>query len=319
MTAKFPPDRSVAAEAAGWIARLQREDRDAELEQDFRSWLRSDPAHAAAFEHATTLWHQLPGVGSVFRQQERQRLGWQQLAMAAAVLMVAGLAWFAWSLRGDTYATAVGEQRLVKLEDGSWITLNTDTVIRARFGGAERIVSLERGEALFDVAKDVRRPFIVHTGSETVRAVGTSFVVRSDGDVVSVALLEGKVLVAPAARALSRTKLKQAAEMTAGSYWRSQDRTVLAMSQTQMDELTAWRHGELIFNNMALRDAVAEMNRYSEVPLVIATPSAGDLRITGVFKVRDHAAFARTVAAVHGLNMVASPQRLLISADGSEH
>lgn len=313
MTSKSPHDRAIAAEAAAWIAQLQRPDRDADLENALRGWLRSDPAHAAAFEEATTVWHQLPGVGAMYRERTHRRRHWKQLAVAASVTLVAGALLLLHLLSGEVYVTAVGEQRLVKLQDGSWITMNTDTVMKTRYGAGERYVALERGEAIFDVAKDADRPFIVATGDERVRALGTSFAVRRDDATVSVLLLEGKVAVEPARPQLLGGRKVRPVQMLAGQGWRSQDNAVTRLTAAHLGRLTAWRHGELVFDAMTLRDAIAEMNRYSARPLVIQTPAAGNLPISGVFRIRESEEFARTVAALYELRVTMDDRQILLS------
>lgn len=314
MVSKASHDRSIAAEAATWIAQLQRPDRDADLENAFRKWLRSDPAHATAFEQATTVWNQLPGVGAMYRERAQRRTPWRRLAVAATVILVTGVLLLRF-LGGNVYGTAIGEQRLVKLEDGSWITMNTNTIARVRYSADRRYIVLERGEAIFDVAKDATRPFIVATRRERIRAIGTSFAVRRDDAAVSVTLLEGKLLIEPPWQ-WGGAKVERT-EMVAGQGWRSQDRTLIALSASHLEELTAWRHGELIFNDMPLRDAVAEMNRYSDKPLVIQTPAVGSLPITGVFKIRESAKFAQTVAALYGLSVVVQDERILLSGSAT--
>jgi len=312
MFSELPEDRSADAEAAAWIARLQRPDRNAELEHAFRKWLRSDPAHAAAFEQATTLWNELPGVGGMFRERTQRRRRWPQIAAAAAVILLAGSALLLQFPRGNVYSTAIGEQRLVKLEDGSWMTMNTDTVVRVRYGVSRRYVVLERGEALFDVSKDANRPFVVAADHEEVRAVGTSFVVRKDASIVAVTLLEGRLKVESPGRLWGTDKVARA-EMVAGQSWRSQDNALATLTPADLEELTAWRHGELVFDAMSLRDAVAEMNRYNEKPLVIQAPAAGSLPVSGVFNIRGNKEFAQTVAVVHGLSVVVEDNRILLS------
>jgi transmembrane sensor len=312
MTSKPPHDRVIAAEAAAWIAQLQRPDRDADLENAFRGWLRSDPAHAAAFEDATMVWHQLPGVGAMYRERTGHRSRWKQFAVAASVMLVAGALLLMHLLSGEVYVTAVGEQRLVKLQDGSWISMNTDTVVKTRYGTGERYVALERGEAIFDVAKDADRPFVVATGDERVRALGTSFAVRRDAATVSVLLLEGTVAIEPPRPRFGGRKVKPT-QMLAGQGWRSQDNAVTQLTEAHLGRLTAWRHGELVFDAMTLRDAIVEMNRYSVRPLVIQTPAAGTLPITGVFRIRESEEFARTVAALYGLRVTADDRQILLS------
>ena len=82
---------------------------------------------------------------------------------------------------GDLYATKVGEQQLVVLDDGTRMTLNTDTRVRVEIGPDLRSVNVQAGEALFEVAKDPRRPFVVHVADSEVVALGTVFSVRLRG------------------------------------------------------------------------------------------------------------------------------------------
>ena len=99
-----------------------------------------------------------------------------------------------WNGQG-LYTTAVGEQRVIQLADGSNVSLDTDSRIRVRFAGAERRLELERGQALFDVADD-GRPFVVVAGDTSITAVGTVFDVRRHSDGVKVTLVSGVVDVA---------------------------------------------------------------------------------------------------------------------------
>ncbi|MGE5501698.1 MAG: FecR family protein, partial [Ignavibacteriales bacterium] len=192
-----PP--SVRAEAAAWVARLQGPSRDKAAEQAFRRWIEADPAHAAAFDRATQVWEGIGGaaVGMKVGAGVRDRMRMRVAASVVAGLLLAGGGWAV--LRDPVYATHVGEQRTVRLEDGSVLALNTDTKVVVHYTKARRDLRLVRGEAQFDVAKNRARPFIVTAEGEQVRAVGTSFVVRDEGHAVSVTLLEGKVTVTPTA------------------------------------------------------------------------------------------------------------------------
>src|SRR4029077_19161785 len=92
-------------------------------------------------------------------------------------------------------STDIGERSLLVLADGSKVTLNTASAVHADYTGPERRVTLVRGEAFFDVAKDHTRPFVVSAGSRNVIAVGTAFDVRLQDRRVRVTLVEGKVRV----------------------------------------------------------------------------------------------------------------------------
>src|SRR5690606_20513701 len=105
-------------------------------------------------------------------------------------------AWVTLSPGGERYASNVGEVRRIALDDGSYMLLNTDSLAVIQFSEARRDVRLEKGEALFEVAKDPQRPFVVNAGDLTVKAVGTAFVVRREDSSVEVTVTEGVVEVA---------------------------------------------------------------------------------------------------------------------------
>lgn len=116
--------------------------------------------------------------------------------IAASLFIVMAAGTWAFLQRG-TYSTTIGEQRSVRLEDGSTVDLNSQSKVRVRFSEHRRSVELLEGQALFRVVKDISRPFIVATDSTHVRAVGTQFDVyrKSSGTVITV--IEGRVAVLP--------------------------------------------------------------------------------------------------------------------------
>jgi transmembrane sensor len=118
-------------------------------------------------------------------------------AAAASILLVtAALATYLLMPSG-VYATVLGEQRSLALSDGSTVQLNSLSKIRIRYSEHERTVDLVQGQALFHVAKDTARPFVVYSLSTRVRAVGTQFdVYRKSGETI-VTVVEGRVAVIP--------------------------------------------------------------------------------------------------------------------------
>jgi transmembrane sensor len=114
-------------------------------------------------------------------------------------------AWHAWA--APTYATGIGEQRLVRLDDGTRLSLNSGTRVRIAYDDSARRVELERGEAYFEVAHNPARPFIVTAGNHQVTALGTVFVVRYETAQTAVTLLEGRVAVLPVPDSPSLTPL----------------------------------------------------------------------------------------------------------------
>nr|WP_257215131.1 FecR domain-containing protein [Sphingomonas sp. R-74633] len=202
--------------------------------------------------------------------------------------------------RPAAYSTAIGEQKVATLEDGSRIALNTDSSVEVRYDAKERLVELDRGEAMFEVAHNSARPFLVRAGDKQVRAVGTSFVVRREGGTVIVTLLQGKVSV---------TDIRPAATKPLPTYLNPGDRLRAPLEgPAQIDAqpadiATAWRRGQAMFSDTPLADAVIELNRYGGPRLIVDDPRLAGLRISGVFATNDTGEFARAVAALHGLRV----------------
>ena len=214
--------RDVEAEAAAWVARLQSTPRDPATEAALKSWLGADADHRDAFERATEIWAIIPGAaafgkgtrpasaasGGHVMAGERGRLVRMVAIAASLLLMVAAPAWLIEMQRPAAYVTGVGEQEVASLADGSRVALNTDTALEVDYKPGIRQITLEHGEAMFDVAHNAARPFIVAAGDTRVRAVGTSFIVRRiDGD-VQVTLLKGKVAVSTVQPADDRARPK---------------------------------------------------------------------------------------------------------------
>lgn len=233
------------------------------------------------------------------------------------ILLVFGVG--AWGLNhfwlNPSYATRIGEQRLVRLEDGSRITLNSNTLIRVDCCDIERRVRLERGEAYFEVARDAARPFIVVAGDHQVTALGTAFVVRHDGTRTAVTLVEGKVAVSARSPEETTTATKSHDSPRESVLLPGQRLTFSGGAAPRLDEprleaVTAWRRGEVMLDRTTLADAVAEMNRYDERMLVIDDPGVAALRISGIYHAGDSEEFAETVARLYGLYVVRQRGRI---------
>lgn len=317
MSYQTPEQRRIDAEAAAWIARLQSSDRCDATDDALRAWLYADGAHEEAFERATEIWGILPGaalvaanaagtpvVRPVLRPARMARPSpvWG-LALAACLLLVVMVGGGWWLMnRSLGYSTQVGEQKVATLKDGTRIALNTDTELAIDYEADVRRVRLDRGEAMFEVAPNPKRPFIVTAGDRTVRAVGTSFIVRRTAGGIVVTLIEGKVAVnqigaARAHAADAPTLLRAGERLTV-----SADAPSL-IDQPLMEAATAWRRGQAVFTDMPLSTAVAELNRYGGPRITIGDPRLASLRVSGVFATNDTAEFASAIAALHNLHV----------------
>ncbi|MBB4632946.1 transmembrane sensor [Sphingosinicella soli] len=214
---------------------------------------------------------------------------------AAATAAVALTAWFGFDTSAEAYATTRGEVRLVPLHDGSQMTLNTATRAEVRFTQRERQVVLSSGEALFDVAGDAGRPFVVIAGNMTIRAIGTSFTVRRLPDrSVQVLVREGVVELRPGSGG-SKPGTRIAANTRAVAVSDAPIR-VADLPPAEVSRALAWREGMLSFEDETLADAAAEFARYSDWRISFADPALGGETITGLYSASNPRGFARAVA-----------------------
>ena len=343
--ASSPGRVTVADAAAEWLATLSDSACTDEERQQFATWLRRSNLHVEEFLRLSVLARKLgepavwadasarqliaaakassapvahlpnsPGSASNAAPNAGQsrRTRWMLPAAAAAGALVA-IALFAFDRgyldgQGTTYATAVGEQRSITLQDGSLVELNTQSRLRARFTAAARTVELLQGEAVFKVAKNPQRPFRVLSGPSEIVAVGTAFNVyaRNSGTVVTV--LEGRVRVSRAdagspARGTVRQVHEYAIELARGEQAViAPKRPIVRNVLADPDKATAWTERRLIFEDTPLAAVTAEFARYYTAKTIrIADPSLAQLHITGVFDASDPAslvAFLKTFGAI---------------------
>jgi len=312
----------VAAEASAWFIEFRTGELTSGDRARFYEWLRRSPDHIQAYLEIAEGWAELP------TSDPEQRLDIQTLiararqgqdenvvslslretalpkrklpsmralaASLAGVALVLGVAVWSYLHHADTYRTGVGEQRTVRLLDGSTIELNALSSIRVRLSKNTREVDLKEGQALFRVAKDSVRPFLVHSDGTTVRAVGTQFdVYRKDtGTVVTV--VEGRVAVAEVdntgdvfdegvSHPVKPLFLVAGEQVTVPTQRAAEEKP----KRADVAVATAWVQKRLIFEETPLAEVAEEFNRYNSRRLVIVDARLGSVGISGVYSSTD--------------------------------
>jgi len=306
-------DERLINEASAWFSRLNTRSVSAKTLEGFREW-RQGPGHREAYAEVERAWrrtsmlqgdaHAEDAVTEALQRANARRtrpaaMPWGRVALVAATLLLVttlgvGAATRS-GLMGPRYSTGVGEQRLVQLADGSRVRLDTDTRVAVRFSGERRLVRLQRGQAMFDVAHDAHRPFIVEAGAADVRALGTRFDVRRDAGHVRVTLVEGRVEVRPTGGAPTAAVILRPGEQVFANGGLSHPRPA------DISAATSWVDGRLLFHAIPLRQAVAEMNRYSRRRIVLTAPDVADETVSGAFDTGNVDGFVSAVSRLHGL------------------
>jgi len=304
MTAKFEVIEggdSVRRQAAAWFARQRADDVSVEDTRAWQQWLEADARHRAAYARLEHLWSGLgahaahPEVAARIDPAPQKTIAvstgrrtttapWRVRLGVAAMLVLAVLgAW--WTpvpppVQDTLYATAVGAHREIVLEDGSRISLDTDTRLRVAYRDTERSLFLEQGRAFFQIAHE-QRPMRIRSAHGGVRVVGTAFELDQRTDALDITLIEGRVELLPLSDNMGDATPRP---MVAGH------RARLAMGQAPRIETSetssppVWLSGRLVFEDATLAEALIEFNRYSLDQWVIDDPALAGIRLTGVFR-----------------------------------
>lgn len=301
------------AEAAAWIALLHSSERNSEIEAGLKRWIAADPLNAAAWEAATDIWNETSGLPRRIPQapipsSRSTRPPYLRPVLAMAVILCLACGGYALQyFLHSTVNTVVGEQRTLNLEDGTRVELNTDSHLVVKYDRSSRTVILNSGEAYFQVAHE-QRPFIVIAGDRKVLALGTAFTVRRDDSAdtaLTVTLIEGRVAVAPVetGRTAEATPAPEVKILNPGERLLVRKHSRPTVDSPAMDKVTGWMRGQLIFDHTPLRDAVAELNRYSATKIAVASAEAAAIPVGGVFRIGDSRSFARAVAETYNLRL----------------
>jgi transmembrane sensor len=256
-----------------------------------------------------------PPAGGPTRHGPRFRV----VLAACITLAVVGISPWLFSQR-DTYSTRIGEQRSFGLEDGSTITLNSHSRVRIRYGEAERSVELLEGQALFRVAKDAARPFVVHTDSTSVRAVGTQFDVYKRHNGTTVTVLEGRVAVLTQPLDLGPTEPGTARPAPEPALLGAGEQLTIAPAappeephRADATAATAWTQHKIVFQRTPLSEVVDEFNLYNSRTLVITDETLAEIRITGVFSSTDPNSLLRFLRELPDVDVRETPADIRIT------
>jgi transmembrane sensor len=323
---KGPEERQ--AEAAAWQVHFW--DNDLNSTPEFESWLMSHEGNRRAWSRVHHRWKLLDQytTSPEFLDLRRRTLGkvrsmgrrrWasrfpsigrlHRTAVAAAILILAGAVTY--KIFGpQVYETGVGERRVVTLADGSQVQLDSLTKLRINYSEHARDLELIKGQARFDVARDVQRPFSVLAAGQKVIATGTAFNVDLLNRELFVTLIEGRVAVLPETGALPKNRPAASSslgtgsspstitpsipkpeskpiELEAGQQLTIGESGAAKVAEANVQQATAWQSGQIVVEDEPLSAVVARVNRYSPRPVTLADEKIALLRISGVFNTGD--------------------------------
>jgi transmembrane sensor len=310
-------------EACEWFIECRAGELDETSRSQFDCWLRKSPEHLSAYLEIAAIWNEGPSLDPSSKW-DRQALVSQAtqdtgnvvtlargelaampptevpprrrrvfaIAACVAILGLAAAATSVWlvPLRAPEYVTATGEQRSLALEDGSAIELNSRSKIQVRYSRHERTIDLLQGQALFHVAKDTARPFVVRSGEMRVSAVGTQFDMYQKPSGTVVTVLEGRVAV-------------RSVILATGEQAIITPKTVRKTEHPNLAAATAWTQRQIVFDSASLTEVAEEFNRYNQRELVIDRAALGNLHVSGIFSSTDSASLIRFLRQRPGLRI----------------
>lgn len=352
--------QTITREACAWIARLDASEPTEKMHDEFRLWMAKSPEHAAEIKRLSVLWGELniltelavPQEPLSVQKREKVTRFWPSAiagaVIAATVLLSVALLFNSAKLDGlyfndgQTYITAVGEQRRITLDDGSTMLLNTNSEVEVRYDAEQRRIHLLSGQAHFDVQKDPVRPFLVYTSQGVVKAVGTAFSVYLKNDGIDVTVTEGTVEfdvakhldnTADAASMGKKNIVRNntgtvnsseveagisnhvaVARVTAGQ--RATAHGAIASIETiekdRLEREQSWQEGVLRFSGEPLERIVTEISRYTQQTIIIEDPQLRTLRLGGVFKLGETEKLFSALESGFGVQIKRSGDKVIL-------
>ncbi|MDO9105567.1 MAG: FecR family protein [Methylovulum sp.] len=274
----------IDEQAVSWFVRLRSSSISREKKASFTDWLQQNPEHQKAFDEICLLWGDTQlkkalGETELERPKKpRHSFQWPLFMAASLVLLLVFRTDIKIFLQAD-YVTDIGKQQRIRLDDGSHVTLNTDSAITVNLKHDQRLVELLKGEAFFDVEPDADRPFIVDGSHSSTRVLGTRFFVHENDNGDEVNVLSGRVEVSNKHHREESVILHDDDNVSVNR---------MGLSKTNNPKLaTSWLDGYLVFQDVALTDAIAQIQRYRNGVVVFRDTRLKQFRINGRISLHD--------------------------------
>ncbi len=341
---------AIAQQAAEWFIANQSGSVGEEAAAEFLAWLKTSPVHvreylgvarvarhlpaaageprvpletflaqaaAAGDESVVALPKLAPGKGRFTARDLWSRA----LPIAATVLALAvGAIW--WAHDGEllgipkTYRTAHGEQRVERLPDGSLLRLDTDSEATVRYSGRERLIELNRGQALLEVARESHRRFRVAAGDAGAIAIGTQFDVYRKVGATEFTVAHGEIAVFTGEPSWlhSAAGIPATVQRVTAGYQVHIDGGILSAQPVpvDLDQTLGWVQHKIVFDHRPLGEVTAEFNRYGSIPVEVEDEALRTLLVSGMFDANDTDSFVAFLQTLPGVRVEKTPTRIRV-------
>ena len=327
--------KSVREAAIAWFLRMQQMDIEHPDRSKFEAWLMLDASHQQAYQAVSEVWEGFDSTSDLksldaamaqkaFLEQQRSRKLSQSITGVLSILLIAVFSLFGyhtWQAQPTLEIVAIAEVGQVKaqtLEDGTKLNINANSEVEVTYYRNKRLVKLNRGEVIFEVARDESRPFIVDSGYGRITVLGTRFAVNRLQKRTRVSVDHGRV----------QFEAVDANGSVSQSPLILKNGEVAELQQNQMPKRTAqcasdafsFAKGTISFDKAGLDEIAETLSRYRKPAVRLQSSLEDDTQITAVIKVQDIEKFIANLPDMAAVQVKSAPQQtLIIPSSASSH
>ena len=317
------------------IVRYLSKETTPEDESELLDWLAKDPSNQYVFKEWQQIWKShavsecsfdfsrgLERLNKAVDDSEARSTGasWRKLAASITIFLAASLAIYVIAERSlsdseiiayQKQTTTSGQRTTLSLEDGSVIILNANSSLKypTEFSIDKREVFLA-GEAFFQISKDAKRPFIVHSGDIDTQVLGTSFNINSNKDFVTVSVATGKVKVIQGDAEeiiLPKEKIVYGVQ-----------RKKMFKTTANLEHELAWKNNTIIFEDSQLSHVAAKLREFYGVSVVFEDEILKKCLLTGKFTNQSIEIILKAISFSTGIRYRMEGKKITLYGPGCE-
>lgn len=295
---------SVRREAADWVTALHNERWNDVMQNQLEEWLSQSDDHRQVFQEMQDVWASIPestqqaSYAGISKEESslvsvlfQLVSDWKMTSMAFGFVCILGafslLKIVASEQQWQQYDTQAGENKSLRLEDGSELVLGAATSLRWQMGEHQRRVTLLTGQVYFDIADDKLKPFVIHAGLTSVEVVGTKFDVRKIEHQTDVSVVEGHVRINnidyQKGEAIKNHGVEDISLFAGDKLSVHKGKVRSPIEKVSINEISAWKNGRFVYRNADLAEVVSDARRYYRGDINFHGSDLTGLKVTTTF------------------------------------
>ncbi|MFA6789607.1 MAG: FecR domain-containing protein [Arcobacteraceae bacterium] len=301
--------KNIEEQAISWLIK-EKEGLNVFEEKELKDWLEKSSFHQEAYtsnkqiresflKFSDTLKEQLVQGANQGAKKTRLIQYSRKIAMAAMFLLCIGFGSyhyyeFTTPIYSKSFISINQVQNNLILPDNSKIVMDVHSNMNIYFYKNSREVNFLEGRAVFYVAKDKEKPFIIKTKNAKIEVVGTAFEVSNIKEKLSVKVKEGVVKVFLDKKTVL---LKQGEQII------SNETDIVNLGETELETIASWEKGFLTFNKTSLKDTLDEFSRYMDIQAEYQSEDVQNTAITGKFSINDFDKFLAALPKIYAIKV----------------